>query len=57
MIIKFYKDMAGYPYMLMAINYTLSEMGLKPVYPRYNDEQGNLILVSEDEKSYEVKNE
>lgn len=50
MIIKFYKDMAGYPYMLMAINYALSQMGLKPVYPRYNDEQGDLILVSEDEK-------
>ena len=55
MIIKFYKDNGGYPYTLMAINYTLEQMNLKPVYPRYQDKEGNLVLLSDDEIETELK--
>lgn len=57
MQIKILKDkgIGDSHYMLMAINYTLEQMGLKPVYPRYHDKEGNLVLLSEDEIETEIK--
>lgn len=57
MQIKILKDkgIGDSQYMLMAINYTLKQMGLEPVYPRYHDKEENLVLLSKDEIETEIK--